>query len=141
MTSIHPHIHFNGNTQEAFEFYRSVFGGDFQRIIRFKDLPGSEQSIPEHEHHKIMRIELPIGNDCVLMGSDVPDMLGKVSENENRNKILVHAENNEEADRIYQQLSVGGAIEYPMGQSPWGSYFGALRDRFGVEWMVEFING
>lgn len=141
MTSIHSHIHFNGNTHEAFEFYRSVFGGDFQRIIRFKDLPGSEQSIPVSEHHKIMRIELPIGKADLLMGSDVPAMLGKVSENENRSKILIRAENNEEADRIFQQLSAGGAIEYPMGESPWGSNFGALRDKYGVEWMVEFING
>lgn len=138
MATINPHIHFNGNTEEAFTFYQSVFRGDFTKIVRYKDLTGIGFTFPEEELNKIMHIALPIGGASVLMGSDVPNMLGTVSENENRSKITVSAESKEEADAIFNGLSVGGAVEFPIGDSPWGSYFGAFRDKYGIEWMIDF---
>jgi PhnB protein len=138
MATINPHVHYNGNTEEAFNFYKSVFGGDFTRIVRYKDLIDKGISFPEHEQHKIMHIALPIGNASVLMGSDVPEILGKVNENENRSKITISAASKEEADKLFNGLSAGGEIEFPIGNSPWGSYFGAFRDKYGVEWMIDF---
>jgi len=139
MAKINPHIHFNGNTEEAFRFYKSIFGGSFTRIVRYKDLPGMENAFTEKELNKIMHISLPIGGSSILMGSDVPYMLGKVNESENRSKISVGAETKEEADFIFNGLSAEGNIEFPIENSPWGSYFGALRDKYGIEWMIEFI--
>ena len=138
MASINPHIHFNGNTEEAFEFYKSVFGGTFSRLVRFKELTTQGFIFPEEELNKIMHIALPIGAGSAIMGSDVPKMLGTVSENENRSKITVSAESKEEADKLFNDLSAGGTVEFPIGDSPWGSYFGAFRDKYGVEWMVDF---
>ena len=138
MASIHPHIHYNGNTEEAFKFYQSVFGGSFSRLTRFKDLVTEGFQFPEEELNKIMHIALPINEGTVLMGSDVPNMLGTVNENENRSKITVSADSKEEADALFNGLSAGGTVEFPIGDSPWGSYFGAFRDKYGVEWMVDY---
>jgi PhnB protein len=137
MAQINPHINFNGNAEEAFHFYQSVFGGAFTQIIRFKDLESPEYPVAEKEAKKIMHIALPIGNS-VLMGNDVPEILGHVDENENRSKIVITAESREEADHLFNGLTVGGTIEYPMSESPWGSYFGMFRDQYGIEWMVSF---
>ena len=137
MPLINPHINFNGNAEEAFTFYKSVFGGEFEKIIRFKDISSAEFPIPENEANKIMHIALPIGKN-ILMANDVPESLGRVNENENRSKISVSAESQEEADKLFSGLSAGGNIEMPIGDSPWGSYFAMFRDKFGIEWMVEF---
>ncbi len=137
MALINPHINFNGNAEEAFNFYRSVFGGIFVNIIRFKDMADPEANFSETEGNKIMHIALPIGSN-VLMGNDVPEFMGKVNENENRSKISVGAESREEADRIFTGLSAGGTVEYPIAESPWGSYFGMFRDKYGIEWMVDY---
>ncbi|MEY2595865.1 MAG: hypothetical protein RI965_1137 [Bacteroidota bacterium] len=139
MASINPHIHFNGNTEEAFEFYKSVFGGEYLKLIRFRDLNSMGEFIfPVEEENKIMHIALSIGPNSILMGSDVPSILGRVNENENRSKISVIADSKEEADNIFHGLSVGGSVEMPIGDAPWGSYFGMLRDKYGIEWMIEF---
>ncbi len=137
MALINPHINFNGNAEEAFNFYKSVFGGEFANIMRFKDLSNPGYQIPESEANKIMHIALPIGKN-VLMGNDVPEFLGKVNENENRSKIAIGAESKEEADKLFNGLSEGGQVEMPIGDSPWGSYFGMFRDKYGIEWMVDF---
>jgi len=138
MPIINPHINFNGNAEEAFLFYQSVFGGEFSRVVRFKDMsvPGFE--IPEREANKIMHIALPIGHTNTLMGNDVPEILGKTNERENRSKISIHVDSKEEADQIFNGLSVGGEVEMPIGDSPWGSYFAMFRDKYGIEWMIEF---
>ncbi|HRH31918.1 MAG TPA: VOC family protein [bacterium] len=136
MTAINPWINFNGNAEEAFTFYKSVFGGEFGKIIRFKDLAGPEFPVPESEANKLMQIVLPIGNS-VLIGNDVPEVLGKVNEHENRSKISVSADSKEEAERIFNALSLGGEVEMPMADSPWGTYFAMFRDKFGIEWTVE----
>ena len=138
MAQINPYLHFNGNAEEAFTFYRSVFGGEFARVVRFKDMPAGEHPIAEKEANKIMHIALPIGKGDVLMASDVPEFMGKVNENENRFKISIGADSKEEADKLFNGLSSGGKVEMPIGDSPWGSYFGMFRDKYGIEWMVDF---
>jgi len=138
MATIHPWINFNGNAEEAFTFYKSVFGGEFAKVVRFKDLASTEFPVLEKEENKIMYIALPIGNSAVLIANDVPEVLGRVSEHENRSKILVRTESKEEADRLFAGLSIGGIVEGPMGDSPWGSYAGMFRDKYGIEWIIEF---
>ena len=138
MAVINPHINFNGNAEEAFTFYRSVFGGEFAKIIRFKDIASPEMPIAEKEENKIMHIALPIGKSNVLMANDVPEFLGKVNENENRSKISISTESKEEADKLFNSLSEGGIIEMPIADSFWGSYFGMFRDKYGIEWMIDF---
>ena len=137
MALINPYINFNGNAEEAFNFYKSVFGGEFAMIMRFKDMSSPEFPVAENEANKIMHIALPIGKN-ILMGNDVPESMGRVNENENRSKISVSAESREEADKLFSGLSAGGSIEVPIGDSPWGSYFGMFRDKYGIEWMVDF---
>jgi PhnB protein len=137
MAQINPHINFNGNAEEAFTFYKSVFGGEFAKIMRFKDLASPEFPVAEKEANKIMHIALPIGKN-VLMANDVPEILGTVNENENRSKISISAESREEADKLFNGLSAGGNVEMPITDSPWGSYFGMFRDKYGIEWMVDF---
>ena len=138
MAQINPYIHFNGNAEEAFTFYKSVFGGDFATLVRFKEIKMEGQSFTESEADKIMHIALPIGKHSVLMASDTPEFLGKHNENENRSKISISAESKEEADKIFNGLSAGGKVEMPIADSPWGSYFGMFRDKYGIEWMVDF---
>jgi PhnB protein len=137
MATINPYINFNGNAEEAFTFYKSIFGGEFTSVIRFKDVASSEFPMSETEANKIMRITLPIG-DAVLMANDVPESMGRVNENENRSKIAVFTKSREEADNIFTNLTQGGSVEVPMDDSPWGTYFGMFRDKFGIEWTVEF---
>lgn len=137
MAQINPHYNFNGNAEEAFNFYKSVFGGEFKNIVRFKDLASDEFQVAEHEANKIMHIALPIGKS-MLMGNDVPEFMGRTNENENRSKIVITAESKAEADNLFNGLSAGGQVEMPMGDSPWGSYFGMFRDKYGIEWMIDF---
>ena len=137
MATINIWINFNGNAEEAFTFYKSVFGGEFAKIVRFKDMASAEFPVPENEANKIMHIALPIGNN-ILMANDVPESMGRTNENENRSKISISAESKEEADKLFNGLSAGGQIEFPISDSPWGSYFGMFRDKYGIEWMVDF---
>lgn len=137
MASINPHINFNGNAEEAFNFYSAVFGSKFSKVIRFKDMANEDFQVAEHEAEKIMHIALPIGKNF-LMGNDVPEILGRTNENENRSKIVIAAESKEEADQLFNGLSAGGSVEMPIGDSPWGTYFGMFRDKYGIEWMIEF---
>ena len=137
MAHINPYIHFNGNAEEAFTFYKSVFGGEFTKVIRFKDLATAGFKVSKKEENKIMHIALPIGKS-MLMANDVPEVMGRTNENENRSKIVITAESKEEADKLFNGLSAGGQIEGPIGDSPWGTYFGMFRDKYGIEWMVDF---
>lgn len=137
MPQINPHINFNGNAEEAFNFYKSVFGGEFAKVMRFKDLANDDFPVATHEANKIMHIALPIGKN-VLMGNDVPESMGPTNENENRSKISISAESKDEADKLFNGLSAGGQVEFPIADSPWGSYFGMFRDKYGIEWMVDF---
>ncbi len=138
MATINPWINFNGNAEGAFTFYKSVFGGEFAKVVRFKDIASDEFPLSEKEENKLMYISLPIGTGSVLIANDVPEVLGRVNEQENRSKILVSTESKEEADRLFTSLSAGGEVEGPMGDSPWDSYAGMFRDKYGIEWIIEF---
>ncbi len=140
MALINPHINFNGNAEEAFTFYRSVFGGEFAKIIRFKDIASPEMPIAEKDENKLMHIELPIGGN-VLIANDVPEFMGKVNENENRSKISISADSKEEADKLFNGLSASGTIEVPMADSFGSSYFGMFRDKYGIEWIINYETG
>ncbi len=137
MATINPWINFNGNAEEAFTFYKSVFGGEFAKVVRFKDIASDEFPVVEKEENKIMYIALPIGNS-MLMANDVPEVMGRVNEHENRSKILVSAESKGEVERLFYGLSAGGEVEGSIGDSPWGSYAGMFRDKYGIEWIIEF---
>ncbi len=138
MAQINPYIHFNGNAEEAFTFYKSVFGGEFAMVMRFKDMTFEGSISTADEANKIMHIALPIGKHNLLMGSDSPAALGTHNEQETRSKISITADSKEEADKLFNGLSAGGQVEMPIQDSPWGSYFGMFRDKFGIEWMVDF---
>lgn len=137
MALINPHVNFNGNAQEAFNFYKSVFGGEFSSIMRFKDIASAEFPIDEKDADKLMHIALPIGPNF-LMANDVPERMGKVNEQENRSKLYVSAESREEAQHLFTGLSAGGVVEVPMEDSPLGACFSMFRDQFGIEWMINF---
>jgi PhnB protein len=138
MALVNPYIHFNGNAEEVFTFYKSVFGGEFEKVSRYKDISSPEFPIAENDANRIMHITLPIGKSNVLMGSDVLQMMGQVTENDSRNTVFINAESKEEADKLFNGLSEGGKVEMPISYGPWGNYFGMFADKFGIEWMVDF---
>lgn len=138
MQRLNPYIHFNGNAEEAFQFYKSVFGGKFSTIIRFKDVKAIQSTISKKEENKIMQISLHIAENTFLMGSDVPEFMGRINERENRSKISVYAESKPEAERLFKSLSINGEIEVPFNENEDGSFFGMFRDQFGIEWMINF---
>jgi PhnB protein len=140
MALINPYIHFNGNAEEAFTFYKSVFGGEFAKMMRYKDLSSAEFPVAANDANRLMHIVLPIGKSGALMGSDVLEVMGRVTENDNRNTISISAETREEADKLFNGLSAGGKIEMPIADGPFGAYFGMFADKFGVEWMVNYSN-
>jgi PhnB protein len=135
MTKLHPYLNFDGNTEEVFTFYQSVFGGEFSSLVRFKDFPMEGVTIPKQHEDRIMHISLPIGDGHVLMASDTIPEFGQTINQGNNLYISVHPNSREEADRIFSGLSLGGDIEMPIGEVPWG-YYGAFKDKFGVHWMV-----
>lgn len=136
MATFNTYLNFNGNTEEAFTFYKSVIGGEFETIQRFGDTPGS--GIPENLSHKIMHISLPIGNGNALMATDALEELGQKVIQGNNFYISINAESKEEANKLYNGLSVDGAIEMEIGDTFWGAYFGMFKDKFGIQWIVNF---
>jgi PhnB protein len=137
VTAVNPYLNFNGNTEEAFNFYKSVFGGDFQVVMRFKDNPDCGQ-IGEADKNRIMHIALPIANGTILMGTDSLESLGQKLTVGNNFYIALSPETKEEADRLFNGLSSGGHVEMPIQDMFWGSYWGCFRDKFGVQWMVSY---
>ncbi len=133
---LHTYLNFAGNAKEAFEFYRSIFGGEFSSAVSFKDMPMEGVEIPAEDADKMMHISLPVGEDSVLMASDTLESLGQQLVPGNNVYVSIHPDSREEADRIFGGLSEGGEIEMPMGDQVWGDYFGSLKDRFGVQWMI-----
>lgn len=138
MATINPYIHFNGNAEEAFTFYKSVFGGEFTKFMRYKDLSSAQYPIPERDANRLMHVVLPIGKSTALVGSDVLEMMGHVTENDNRNAISLSTETRDEADKLFNGLSAGGKVEMPIADGPLGSYFGMFADKYGIEWMVDY---
>ncbi|MBW3578962.1 MAG: VOC family protein [Actinobacteria bacterium] len=136
MTRLHTYLNFAGDAEEAFDFYRSVFGGEFSSHVRFKDFPMEGVDIPAEDQDKIMHIALPIGDGDILMASDALDSLGQELVQGNNVYVSVHPDSRQEADRVFEALSQGGEIEMPIGDQPWGDYYGSFTDKFGVMWMV-----
>lgn len=136
---INIYLNFEGNTEEAFNFYRSVFGGEFGMIMRFKDMPQGENPIPKEVENKIMHINLPIGN-TILMGTDAIEGFGGKLKSGNNFSIQLETETKEDANNFFKALSEGGNVGMPLEDSFWGAYFGTLTDKFGVQWMVNFWN-
>lgn len=134
-TLINPYLNFDGKTEEAFNLYKKVFGGEFVAFQRIKDAPGGDQS-PANEQNRIMHVALPIGKETILMGSDTMESMGHKLAMGNNFSISVHVESEKEADRVFNGLSAGGVVTMPMAKAFWGSYFGMLTDKFGVQWMV-----
>ncbi len=135
MAAVAPYLNFNGNTEEAFNFYKSVFGGDFSMVMRFKDVPAEHQMGENGE--KIMHISLPLGHGTLLMGSDVPEAMGKVTTGTNF-YVSINAESEEEADKLFNGLSAGGQVFMPLEKTFWGSYFGMCKDKFDIQWMMSY---
>jgi PhnB protein len=138
MATINPYIHFNGNAEEAFTFYKSVFGGAFAKTMRYKDISSPEYPIPDSDANRVMHIALPIGKTSVLMGSDVLTVMGEVTQHDNRNSISITAESRDEADKLFNGLSAGGKIEMPIADGPLGAYFGMFTDKYGIQWMMVY---
>lgn len=140
MTKINPYLNFPGNTEEAFNFYRSIFGGEFLGgIIRFGDMPmDGHENMSEETKNKIMHIALPIGDGNMLMATDALDSMGQKLSQGNNFYISVTTDSKDEAQRIYEKLSEGGVIEMPIGDVPWGSYFSMFKDKFDIQWMVSY---
>lgn len=136
-TAVNPYLMFNGTCEEAFLFYKSVFGGDFPYIGKFKDAPAEEgEVLSEEALNRIMHVSLPIGSS-ILMGSDTHPRYGDVGFGDNFS-VSINAESREDADKIFNGLSAGGKVEMPMNDTFWGSYFGMFKDKFGIKWMVSF---
>jgi PhnB protein len=135
MQSINPYLNFNGNCEEAFEFYKSVLGGEFKNFSRFSEIPSSENfKLDEHEAQKIMHVSLVVSDMFVLMGSDA--MKGQTVEFGNNNWLSVQLDSKEEAAKIFAGLSDGGEILMPIADTFWGGYFGMFKDKFGMSWMI-----
>ena len=137
MPAINPYLTFDGNCEDAFNFYRSVFGGEFPYLGRFKDMP-SEKPLPAEVGEKIMHVSLPIGNGSILMGSDSSAEFGHATVMGNNFSISINADSKEESDNLFNKLSAGGVVTMPMNQTFWGAYFGMFTDKFGIQWMVNY---
>ena len=135
MIKVNPYLNFDGNTEEAFRFYQSVFGGEFSGVFRMKDAPESEK-LSEQERNRIMHIALPIAGGVTLMASDTVCGVGHSLKEGNNVYISLHPDSREEADRLFNGLSAGGKIEIPIQDTFWGDYFGSFTDKFGIRWMV-----
>jgi len=138
--SINTYLTFPGNCEEAFNFYRSVFGGEFPYVGRFNEMPPQEGQppLPESEGNKIMHISLPIGKHSVLMGSDSSEAFGHATNIGNNFSISINATSTAEADKLFHGLSEGGHITMPLAHTFWGAYFGMFTDKFGIQWMVNY---
>lgn len=139
MAQVNPYITFNGTCEAAFNFYKSVFGGEFPYIGKFKDMPPSEgKTMPDADREKIMHVSLPIGGGTILMGSDSGSEWASHFKEGNNIAISVNTESEEEATRIFNGLSAGGMVTMPLGKTFWGAFFGMFIDKFGINWMVNF---
>ncbi len=137
MATFNPYLNFQGNTEEAFNFYKSVFGGEFLLLQRFKDTPQAG-NVPANEREKIMHIALPIGNGTTLMATDALESMGQKVAFGNNFYISIHAESEAEATKLFNELSADGAIEVPLQKMFWNAYFGMFKDKFGIKWMVNY---
>lgn len=143
MASIDPYLHFEKDCEKAFNFYKSVFGGEFTSFNRFSEMPPHpEYKVPEEEKDRVMHVTLPIGKDSYLRGSDTSSVFNpNMTPPSNNFSVSVNVDSQEEADRVFQGLAEGGQVTMPIGKTFWNSYFGSCNDQFGVQWMVSFDLG
>lgn len=140
MATISPYLNFNGNTEEAFLFYKSVFGGEFDSFQRFKDipdLPGAE-NMTASDKEKIMHVSLPISKEVTLMGTDVLESAGHPKAEGNNISLSINTESEAEADTLFTALSAGGVVQMPLEKTFWNAYFGMFQDKFGIQWMINY---
>lgn len=138
MKTVHPYLNFSGNTEEAFNFYKKVFGKEFESIVRFKDMPMDGMELPEEDLDKIMHIGLPLTNEIYLMGTDALESCGQKLNPGNNMYICISPENKDEAFQLHKALSEGGKVGMEMAEQPWGALYGDCTDKFGVQWMINF---
>lgn len=138
MAQVNTYLYFNGNCEAAFNFYKSVFGGEFLHVGRYKDVPSSSEKAMEIDGDKIMHIALPISKETVMMGSDVGGEWAEKNVVGNNVQLSVNAESEEEAKRIFNGLSDGGHVTMPLEKTFWGALFGMFVDKFGIYWMVNY---
>ena len=137
MATMNPYLNFNGNTEEAFNFYKSVFGGEFAMLQRFKDTPDGDKMSPS-DQEKIMHIRLPIGPETSLMATDVLESMGQILSTGNNFSLSLDVKSKEEAYKLFKGLSAGGKIDMPLEDAFWGAYFGMCTDKFGIQWMINY---
>lgn len=145
MTKINPYLDFNGNAEEAFNFYKAVFGGEFAAVMRWENMPNPAEGcegmeLSAEDKNKIMHISLPIGENYILMGSDALEGMGPKRIAGTNFSIAINPESREETDRIFAELSEGGIVVVPLDDAFWGAYFGMLTDKFGIQWLFNFDN-
>lgn len=138
MAKLNPYLNFDGTCEEAFNFYKTVFGGEFTYFSRMGDMAAMEAS--DEDRNLVMHVSLPIGSD-ILMGSDVPTSMKYLFKSGNNNYISITPDTREEADRIFNELSAGGEVEMPMEEMFWGDYFGSFKDKYGIYWMINYNLG
>ncbi len=137
MTAVNPYLNFNGNTEDAFNFYRSVFGGEFQALQRFKETPHGD-GMSDSDKEKIMHVSLPIGPHTNLMGTDSLESMGQQLTAGNNFSLAISPESIEEARKLFDGLAAGGKVEMPFEKAFWGAWFGMLVDKFGIQWMINY---
>ncbi len=138
MVKLNTYFNFPGRAEEALTFYRSVFGGEFRAVFRFKDMPMPGQTLRKEDEGKIMHIALPVGKDDILMASDALESHGFKLVQGNNVYVSVQSDSKDEARRVFEALSAGGSVEMPIADQPWGDYYGSLQDKFGMLWMVSY---
>ena len=140
MAKINPYLHFLGNTEEVFNFYKSIFGGEFATVMRYGDMSGQEgcENMPEENKQKIMHIALPVSDGHVLMGTDAVGEHAADAKFGNNVSLSISADSKEEADKVFNGLAEGGAVTMPLGDTFWGAYFGMLKDKYDIQWLVNY---
>ena len=137
MAELNPYLNFPGNTEEAFNFYKSVFGGEFLTLQRFKDTPHGDKMSAE-DKERVMHVAFPIGKGTILMGTDALESMGQKLNNGDNFSLAINSESEEEMNRVFNALAVGGTVAMPIEKMFWGAYFGMLTDKFGIQWMVNY---
>ena len=141
MATLSTHVAYNGNCEEAFTFYKSIFGGEFNMVTRNKDIPaGVPSPVHESESEKILHISLPIGNGSMLMGCDMPADFGEATRSNSFN-ISISTDSEEQTEKYYNGLLQGGKVNMPLEKTFWGAYFGMVVDKYGVQWMISYDYG
>jgi len=137
MAKVNLYINLNGTTEEAFKFYRSVFGGEFIGLQHFKDTPAVE-NLSAEDGDKLMHVSLPLGENLLLHGTDMLESRGQTLVNGNNFNLMIEANSKAEAEQFFSKLSAGGKDISPLREEFWGAYFGSFTDKFGIQWMVNY---